>query len=169
MWARPGKKHLFMGNEFGQWTEWDHDSSLEWHLLEYPPHRGLRELVRDLNRVYREYPALWEGDCEPAGFRWIDADNAADNVIAFIRIAPKSGAKVVCVCNFSPVHRSRYRVGVLGPGWYREILNTDAAIYGGGNVGNLGGVEAQAHPWHQFPFSISIELPPLSVLWFAAP
>ena len=169
MWARPGKKHLFMGDEFGQWSEWDHDSSLEWHLLEYPRHRGLRELVRDLNRVYREFPALWEADCEPAGFQWIDADNAVDNVIAFLRIAPRTGARVVCVCNFSPVHRSRFRVGVLSMGWYREILNTDAAIYGGGNAGNLGGVQAQAHPWHQFPFSISIELPPLSVLWFAAP
>ncbi|HVA76538.1 MAG TPA: 1,4-alpha-glucan branching protein GlgB, partial [Candidatus Binataceae bacterium] len=169
MWARPGKKHLFMGNEFGQWSEWDHDSSLEWHLLGYPAHRGLRTLVRDLNRVYREYPALWEADTDPAGFRWIDADNAADNVISFIRIAPSSGAKVVCVCNFSPVHRSRFRVGVPASGWYREILNTDAGVYGGGNVGNLGGVEAQAQPWHEFPFSIAIELPPLSVLWFATP
>ncbi len=169
MWARPGKKHLFMGSEFGQWWEWDHDSSLQWHLLGYPAHRGMRALVRDLNQIYRQYPALWEADIDPSGFRWIDADNAADNAIAFIRIAPSSGAKIVCVCNFSPVHRSRFRVGVPSPGWYREILNTDAAVYGGGNVGNLGGVEAQAQPWHEFEHSISIELPPLSVLWFAAP
>jgi 1,4-alpha-glucan branching enzyme len=169
MWARPGKKHLFMGNEFGQWTEWDHDTSLEWHLLDYPAHRGLRALVRDLNRVYREYSALWEADTEPAGFRWIDADNAADNAISFMRIAPSSGAKIICVCNFSPVHRSRFRVGVPAAGRYREILNTDAAAYGGGNAGNLGGVEAQAQPWHEFNYSIAIELPPLSVLWFAAP
>ncbi len=169
MWARSGKKHLFMGNEFGQWREWDHNSSLDWHLLQYREHQGLRALVRDLNRLYREYPALWEADTEPAGFRWIDADNADDNMIAFMRIAPSNGAAILCVGNFSPVARSRYRIGVPRPGWYREILNTDSASYGGLNRGNLGGVNSEPQPWHQFGHSIAIEMPPLSVLWFAAP
>ncbi|HKN01095.1 MAG TPA: 1,4-alpha-glucan branching protein GlgB [Candidatus Binataceae bacterium] len=169
MWARPGKKHLFMGNEIGQWREWDHDSSLDWHLLEYSSHQGMRALVRDLNRVYREEPALWEADTEPAGFHWIEADAADDNLIAFMRIAPSSGRTIVCVSNFSPVHRSGFRVGVPRPGWYREIMNTDSGAYDGGNVGNLGGVETQPVPRHRFNQSISIELPPLSTLWFAAP
>jgi len=169
MWARPGKKLLFMGNEFGQWDEWDHDASLDWHVLQGYEHAGLQRLVADLNRIYREEPALWEADTEPPGFRWIDADNADDNAIAFIRIAPSSGRKIVCVCNFSPVLRSGFRIGVPGAGRYREILNTDSGAYGGGNRGNLGGVLADPIPWHQFDNSISIELPPLSVLWFAAP
>ncbi|MGO9450465.1 MAG: 1,4-alpha-glucan branching protein GlgB [Candidatus Binataceae bacterium] len=169
MWARPGKKHLFMGNEIGQWHEWDHDSSLDWHLLEYASHQGMRALVRDLNRVYREEPALWEADTEPSGFQWIEADAADDNMIAFMRIAPSSGRTIVCVCNFSPVHRSGFRIGVPRPGWYREIMNTDSSSYDGGNVGNLGGVETESVPRHRFNQSISIELPPLSTLWFAAP
>ncbi|HYB91746.1 MAG TPA: 1,4-alpha-glucan branching protein GlgB [Candidatus Binataceae bacterium] len=169
MWARPGKKLLFMGDEFGQWDEWDHDSSLDWHVLQGYEHAGLQRLVGDLNRIYREEPALWEADTDPAGFRWIDADNADDNAISFIRIAPSSGRKIVCVCNFSPVARSGFRIGVPEPGWYREILNTDAGVYGGGNRGNLGGVQSAPIPWHQFDNSISIELPPLSALWFAAP
>ncbi len=169
MWARPGKKHLFMGNEIGQWREWDHDSSLDWHLLEYSSHRGLRAMVRDLNRLYREEAALWEADVDPAGFEWIDADDADDNVIAFMRIAPSTGRTIVCVCNFSPVRRSGFRVGVPRAGWYREVLNTDSAMYGGANIGNLGGVEAQPMPHQRFSHSISIELPPLSALWFVAP
>jgi 1,4-alpha-glucan branching enzyme len=169
MWARPGKKLLFMGSEFGQWREWDHDSSLDWHLLDGYEHAGLQRLVCDLNRIYREEPALWEADTEPLGFEWIDADDANDNAVSFIRIAPSSGRKIVCVGNFSPVRRRGFRVGVPGPGRYREILNTDAAIYGGANLGNLGGVEAAEIPWRQFSHSIAIELPPLSVLWFAVP
>ncbi len=169
MWARPGKKHLFMGNEIGQWREWDHDSSLDWHLLEYSSHRGLRALVRDLNRFYRDEPALWEADVDPAGFEWIDPDDADDNMIAFMRTAPSTGRTIVCVCNFSPVRRGGFRVGVPRAGWYREVLNTDSAMYGGGNIGNLGGVEAQPLPHHRFSHSISIELPPLSTLWFTAP
>jgi len=169
MWARPGKKHLFMGNEIGQWHEWDHDSSLDWHLLEYESHRGVRALVRDLNRIYREEPALWEGDLEPPGFEWIDADAANDNMVAFMRIAPSSGRTLVCVGNFSPVERRNFRIGVPRPGFYREIFNSDAAIYGGSNIGNLGGVQSQPVRYRRFSHSISIELPPLSVLWFLAP
>jgi len=169
MWARPGKKHLFMGGEIGQWREWDHDSSLDWHLLEYESHRGLRALVGDLNHIYREEPALWEADVEPPGFEWLDADAADDNMAAFLRIAPASGRTLVCVCNFSPVLRRGFRVGVPRPGWYREIMNTDAAAYGGGNRGNLGGIASQPVAHRRFSHSIAIELPPLSVLWFAGP
>jgi 1,4-alpha-glucan branching enzyme len=169
MWARSGKKHIFMGTEFGQRREWDHDSSLDWNLLQYPEHKGLQTLMRDLNHIYRAEPALWEADTEPSGFRWIEPDDAAANVIAFMRVAPSSGRTVICICNFSPVVRSGHRVGVNRPGWYREILNTDAAIYGGSNVGNGGGVESAPIAWHEFSHSISVDLPALAVLWFVAP
>jgi 1,4-alpha-glucan branching enzyme len=169
MWARPGKKHLFMGNEIGQWREWDHDTSLDWHLLRSSAHRGLQSLVRDLNHLYREQAALWQADIEPTGFEWIEADADDDNIIAFMRIAPATGSTMVSVSNFSPVHRGAFRVGVPRPGWYREILNTDAAVYGGGNRGNFGGIESQAVPYKRFSHSICIELPPLSTVWFLAP
>ncbi len=169
MWARPGKKILFMGGEFGQWREWNHDESLDWHLLEYAPHRGLQTLVRDLNRLYRDEPALHEGDCEPAGFQWIDANDADDNVISFLRIAPSSGRKLVCVCNFSPVVRRGFRIGAPARGLYREVLNTDSAVYGGSNVGNAGGVHSEDLPWHGQPFSLSLTLPPLAVVYFSVP
>ncbi|HXW84175.1 MAG TPA: alpha amylase C-terminal domain-containing protein, partial [Candidatus Binataceae bacterium] len=169
MWARPGKKLLFMGSELGQWAEWNHDSSVEWHVLQGYEHAGVKRLVGDLNRIYREEPALFEADAEPAGFQWIDPDDADNNVISFMRIAPKSGRKLICVCNFSAVHRAHFRVGVPHGGWYREILNTDAAIYGGGNVGNLGGVEAAPIPWNYREHSVALELPPLSAIWLAAP
>ena len=169
MWARSGKKLIFMGQEIGQWREWDHDSSIDWNLLDYPDHRELQVLVRDLNRIYRDEPALWEADTDPAGFRWLEADDADSNMIAFMRIAPSTGRRVICVGNFSPVLRSRYRVGVPAPGFYREILNTDASAYGGTNVGNMGGVEAAAISWHGFAHSIAIEVPPLAVIWFSVP
>jgi 1,4-alpha-glucan branching enzyme len=169
MWARSGKKLIFMGQEIGQWREWDHDSSIDWNLLEYPDHRELQVLVRDLNRIYRDEPALWEADTDPAGFRWLEADDADSNMIAFMRIAPSTGRRVICVGNFSPVLRSRYRVGVPAPGFYREILNTDASAYGGTNIGNMGGVEAAAIPWHGFAHSIAIEMPPLAVIWLSVP
>jgi 1,4-alpha-glucan branching enzyme len=169
MWARPGKKLLFMGGEFGQWREWNYDESLDWHLLAGDEHRGLQALVRELNRLYRGEPALWEADHEPAGFQWIAADNAEDNMIAFMRIAPSSGRRLTCVCNFSPVVRYGYRIGVSRPGYYREVLNTDAAVFGGSNVGNAGGANADAVPFHGLPYSIALTLPPLGVLWFEAP
>ncbi len=170
MWARPGKKMIFMGSEFGQWNEWNHDHSLDWHLLERPEHRKLQALVSELNRLYRAYPALWEADTEPAGFHFIDADNADENVIAFMRIAPQSGASpVICACNFSPVPREGYRVGVPNAGEYREILNSDSELFGGSNVGNSGGVYAELVPWHGFPHSIRLRLPPLGVLWLQVP
>jgi len=170
MWARPGKKLIFMGGEFGQWNEWNHDASLDWHLLEYPDHRKLHDLTRELNRVYRAEPALWEADAEPAGFRFIDADNADDNVIAFMRNAPYSGARtIICVGNFSPMVRENYRIGVPTAGEYREILNTDSAYFAGGNIGNAGAVHAEWIPRHGFDHSIVLRLPPLAVLWLSAP
>ncbi len=169
MWARPGKKMLFMGGEFGQWREWNHDESLDWHLTQYDEHRQLQALVRDLNRIYRAEPALWEADNDPAGFHFIDADNSDENVIAFMRI-PKNGARrIICVCNFSPVVRDDYRIGVPVPGNYQELLNTDSQWYGGSNVGNRGSVEAEAIPRHGFDYSLRLTLPPLAVTWFAVP
>jgi 1,4-alpha-glucan branching enzyme len=168
MWARPGKKLLFMGSEFGQEREWNHDHSLDWHLLDQPEHRKLQRLMADLNHIYRDEPALWIADADPSGFRWIDADNHDDNVIAFIRIAPASGRKLVCLCNFSPVVRRNYRLGLPGPGFYREVLNTDSEVYGGSNVGNAGGVYAEPIPSHGFGQSAAFTLPPLGVLWLAA-
>ncbi|HLW71057.1 MAG TPA: 1,4-alpha-glucan branching protein GlgB [Candidatus Binataceae bacterium] len=171
LWARSGKKVLFMGGELGQWNEWNHDASLDWHLLDGDgtEHHGVQNLVRDLNRLYRAEPALYEADCMPAGFQWIDANNSDENVIAFVRIAPSSGRKVICVCNFSPMVRAGYRVGVPSAGYYREILNTDSEVYGGGNRGNAGGLSADALPWHGLPYSLTLVLPPLAVLWFEAP
>jgi 1,4-alpha-glucan branching enzyme len=169
MWAHPGKKLLFMGGEIAQWNEWYHEQSLDWHLLEQPEHKGVHTLVRDLNRLYREGPALWEADTEPAGFHWIDANNADENVVAFLRIAPSLGHRIVCVGNFSPVVRNNYRVGLPVPGFYREILNTDSAIYGGSDVGNQGGIRAEERPWHGQPYSAALTLPPLSTVWFEVP
>ncbi len=169
MWAYPGKKLLFMGCEIGQWDEWKHDASVDWHLLEGREHWGVQQLIRDLNRLYRSEPALSEADADPSGFSWIDCRNADDNVVSFLRTAPRSRRQVVCICNFSPVPRYAYRVGLPRPGWYREILNTDASLYGGVNIGNGGGVNAQVQPWNDQPCSGVFDLPPLSVLWFEAP
>jgi 1,4-alpha-glucan branching enzyme len=169
MWARPGKKMIFMGNEFGQWSEWSHDHSLDWHLLEYDDHSKLQALVRELNRVYRNEPALWEADSDPSGFRFIDADNADDNVIAFMRISPGTGSRIICAGNFSPVVREGYRIGVPCAGLYREILNTDSAWFGGSNVGNGGAVMAEQTACHGFDYSLGLRLPPLGVIWLEVP
>jgi 1,4-alpha-glucan branching enzyme len=168
MWARPGKKLLFMGSEFGQVHEWNHDQSLDWHLLQYPEHRALQLLMGDLNRIYRAEPALWMADVDPSGFRWIDADDADDNVIAFIRSAP-SGRKIICICNFAPVVRRNHRFGLPAPGYYPEILNTDSHLYAGSNVGNNGGVHTEPIPSHGFEHSAAFTLPPLGVVWLASP
>ncbi len=169
MWARSGKKLLFMGGEFGQWREWNHDASLDWHLLAERDHQGLQDLIRDLNRTYKASPALWQADHEAAGFEWIDANNGDENIIAFVRRAPDSGEELICVCNFAPVARTSYRIGVPKRGLYREVLNTDSALYGGSNVGNAGAVMADEIAWHAFRNSISLTLPPLSTLWLAPP
>src|SRR5262249_13786978 len=136
MWARSVKKILFMGGEFGQWREWNHDQSLDWNVLAEADHRGLQALVRDLNRIDRGQRAVWDGDHAPAGVSWIDANNADENAIAFMRTALSSGSRLVCVCNFSPVERSVVRVGIPVAGLYREVLNTVSTVYGGRNQGN---------------------------------
>ncbi|HEX2240837.1 MAG TPA: 1,4-alpha-glucan branching protein GlgB [Actinomycetota bacterium] len=166
MWAHPGKKLLFMGGEFGQVREWNHDTSIDWHLLEYPDHKGVQQLVADMNRAYSEHPALWELDADPDGFRWIDANDADNNVISFIR-KDSAGKCVVCVANFSPIPRTGFRVGLPKPGDYKEILNTDAAAYGGTNLGNMGTVVAKPVPWHGLEQSALLTLPPLGVVWLA--
>ncbi len=165
MYGHPGKKMLFMGGEFGQWREWNHDSSLDWHLRDYHPHAGLQRLVRDLNILYREHPSLYEQDHDWPGFQWVDFHDAAHSVVAFLRKAKDAGQQMVCVCNFTPVPRSDYRIGVPSGGYYRELLNTDASVYGGGNLGNGGGVNSTAEPCHGFAHSLNLTLPPLSVLF----
>jgi 1,4-alpha-glucan branching enzyme len=165
MWAHPGKKLLFMGGELAEWEEWNYDGSLHWNLLEYAEHQGVQSLVRDLNRVYRSEPALYEVDFEPAGFRWLEPNDAANNVLAFARLDANGEKPVVCVLNLSPVPRYDYRVGMPVCCRWKELLNTDSAFYGGSGVGNLGGVEAEAMPWHDQPFSASLTLPPLGAVW----
>jgi 1,4-alpha-glucan branching enzyme len=164
MWGHPGKKLLFMGGEIAQEREWNHDVSLDWHLLDDPLHRGVHSLVRDLNRLHRELPALHQRDAEPSGFQWLVADDAENSVIAWARRGDDEGTLVVVVSNFTPVPRLNYRIGVPLPGFYREALNTDSQIYGGSDVGNLGGVASKALPSHGQPCSLSLTLPPLATV-----
>jgi 1,4-alpha-glucan branching enzyme len=165
MYGHPGKKLLFMGGEFGQTREWNHDASLDWHLLrEGPYHAGLQQLVRDLNRVYRAEPSLHQRDFEPAGFEWIDLTDADQSVLSFLRRARDPEDITIVVCNFTPVPRYGYRIGVPRAGFYRELINTDAREYGGSGVGNFGGVQADLPAWHGRAASLQIDLPPLSVL-----
>jgi 1,4-alpha-glucan branching enzyme len=153
-----------MGGEFAQQREWKHDESLDWHLLGDAMHAGVQRLVRDLNAFYREVPALHERDCEPEGFAWIDCSDADASVLSFIRRAADPQDFVVVVCNFTPVVRQHYRIGVPRGGLYRECLNTDSSLYGGSNVGNSGCVAAQQAAVHGFEHSLSLILPPLAVL-----
>ncbi len=169
MYAHPGKKLLFMGNEFAQEREWNHESSLDWHLTEAPSHRGIQLLVRDLNRLYRETPALHALDCDPKGFEWLESHDRARSVVAFVRYGPTREDGVLVVCNFTPMERRDYRLGVPRAGRYVELLNTDAEYYGGGNNGNLGGIEAEVSPSHGRPISLAVTLPPLSTLFFRLP
>jgi len=166
MYAQPGKKLLFMGGEFGQWREWVHDGSLDWDLLGYPLHAGLQRWVQDLNRLYRSEPALHEMDCDPAGFEWIDCDDADSSTVTLIRKGKSSSTIILVVCNFTPVPRYSYRLGSPRSGSWQEILNSDAGEYGGSNMGNLGGVETVPVPLHGRPYSLTITLPPLSVSFF---
>lgn len=166
MYAQPGKKLLFMGGEFGQWREWVHDGSLDWDLLGYPLHAGLQRWVEDLNRLYRSEPALHEMDCDPAGFEWIDCDDADSSTVTLIRKGKSSSTIILVVCNFTPVPRYSYRLGSPRSGFWQEILNGDAGEYGGSNMGNLGGVETVPVPLHGRPYSLTITLPPLSVSFF---
>jgi 1,4-alpha-glucan branching enzyme len=166
MWAYPGKKLLFMGGEFGQSSEWSHESSLEWHLLDQGPyHRGLLSLVRDLNRLYREERPLHQLDHDPAGFLWMDCRDRDQSVIAFVRFALEPGQMLLCACNFTPVPRREYRVGVPRAGRWAEVLNTDSAHYGGSNLGNGGELRSEPVPWHGQPHSIRVTLPALAAVW----
>jgi 1,4-alpha-glucan branching enzyme len=164
MYTMPGKKLLFMGGEFAQTAEWNHDRGLDWDLLTDPLHAGVQRLVRDLNGLYRAVPALHQRDCEPDGFDWIDCNDTDQSVLSYLRRGVNPDECAVIVCNFTPVVREAYRIGVPRRGFYRERLNTDSADYGGGNVGNLGGVTAQAVPWHGHSHSVSVTLPPLATL-----
>lgn len=164
MWAHPGKQLLFMGGELGQIREWDHDSSLDWHLLDGEGHRGVQKLVADLNRAYKSVPALWERDHEPEGFSWIDANDADNNVYSFYRTSAR-GDVLVCIANLSPVPRDGFRVGLPKKGRFEEILNTDAEDYGGSGIGNLGTVATEAVPWHGLDNSALMTIPPLGVVW----
>jgi len=165
MWAHPGKKLLFMGAELAQWQEWNAESSLDWHLLEDRDHQGVQTLVRDLNRIYRDTPALWEIDFDGSGFRWLEPNDAAANVLAFARVGRDLERQLVCVLNLSPVPRYGYRVGMPLRCSWREVVNTDSTFYGGSGVGNLGAVEAEAVPWHDQPYSAELALPPLGAVW----
>ncbi len=168
MWTHPGKKLLFMGGEFAQEAEWNHDRGLDWQLLGDPCHEGVRRLVKDLNALYRATPALFALDCEAEGFQWIDAANAEECVFAYLRRGRDPSALVVVVCNFTPVPRWGYRIGVPRGGRYSERINTDAREYGGSGIGNLGGVEAEPLPMHGLPCSLSLQLPPLAAVVLTA-
>ncbi len=166
MYGYPGKKMLFMGCEFGQDSEWNHDVGLDWSSTRDPRHAGVMALVRDLNHLYRALPALHDMDCEAGGFEWIDHTDHANTVIAFARFSRERKQWCVIVCNFTPEIRTTYRIGVPGPGWYREACNTDSAYYGGTNAGNGGGVQAEPIAAHGHDWSIELTLPPLATMIF---
>ncbi len=166
MYTQPGKKLLFMGCEFGQWREWNHDESLDWHLCQYPAHAGLQRWLEDLNRLYRSEPALHELDIHPSGFEWIDCNDAPASVVSCLRKGQSTGDLVLVVCNFTPVARLNYRVGAPRSGFWHEVRNSDAQDYGGSGYGNMGGVEAAPVPWHGRPYSLNLTLPPLSAVFF---
>src|SRR5690606_26041007 len=164
-WLQPAKKLLFMGGEFGQWSEWNHDQSLDWHLCAPgSPHGRIQLLVRELNRIYRELPALHYGDCRSEGFEWIDPNDAEQSVVSFIRRGPAPADVAVAVFNYTPVPRYNYRVGVNDPGIWREILNTDAVEFGGSGQGNMGSVEAAPVATLGRPYTLTLTLPPLGAL-----
>jgi 1,4-alpha-glucan branching enzyme len=167
MWAFTGKQLLFMGSEMGDMQEWSEERGLDWGLLGNPLYGGLHGLVKDLNRVYRETPALWTQDTSPAGFRWITSEDSQHNTFSFIRYTP-DGEPLACVVNFAAVPFEGYRIGLPRTGTWHEVINTDSALYGGSGVGNLGQVEAEARPWHGFNASVSLRVPPLGAVWLRA-
>jgi 1,4-alpha-glucan branching enzyme len=166
MYTHPGKKLLFMGSELGQWSEWNHEQSLDWHLLEETGHQGLQRWVRDLNTTLRVEPALHELDHVPEGFSWIDCSDTEQSVVVYLRRARDPGQQVVCIANFTPVQRHSYRIGVPRGGPWEEILNSDAVLYGGSGMGNLGGVRATPVGAHGYLHSLNLTLPPLGLLVF---
>jgi len=166
MTAHPGKKLLFMGQEFGPWREWNHDTSLDWSLLEHPPHAGLQRWLRDLNTLYRGEPALHELDCEAAGFEWIDCNDSESSVVTFLRRGANPEDAVLFACNFTPVPRHNYLVGAPAGGAWREVLNSDAPLYGGSGQGNMGGVQAAPVGAHGRPYALNLTLPPFGIVAF---
>ena len=164
MFGHPGKKLLFQGCEFGQWREWTHDESLDWHLCAYPNHEGLKRLVRDLNTLLRGEPAMSHFDADWHGFEWVDCNDAHANTILFLRRSDNPADTLLFACNFSPVPRENYRVGVPEDGCWEEILNTDASLYGGSNCGNAGGIDAKDYATHGRSATLELTLPPLGVV-----
>jgi 1,4-alpha-glucan branching enzyme len=165
-YAHPGKKLLFMGGEFAQDWEWDHEQGLRWHLLKNIKNRQIQFLIKDLNTMYRQEPALWQVDFDLNGFQWIDFHDSDNSIVAFIRKGYNSDNIILCVFNFTPVPRLNYKLGAPREGFYREILNTDAGYYGGSNLGNAGGVSAAPVPCKEWPFSLTLTLPPLAGVFF---
>jgi len=163
-YSSPGKKLLFMGGEIGQWIEWNEERSLDWHLLDFPLHAGVKQLVCDLNRLYRDEPALHQYDCNPAGFEWIDCQDNEQSILCYLRKGKYLDDFILVICNFTPVPRWSYRIGVPQAGYWKEMLNSDAEAYGGSGIGNHGGVHSDAHWHHGRPHSISVVLPPLSIV-----
>ncbi len=164
MWTHPGKKLLFMGCEIAQWREWNHDAGLDWWLLDDPRHRGVQTLLRDLNTLYRGEPALHARDADHEGFRWVVLHDDGNSVFAWLRYGHPGQRPLLVVCNFTPVPRHDYRVGVPQAGVWQELLNSDSERYGGSNVGNHGSVAAEAMPSHDQPASLALTLPPLATL-----
>jgi 1,4-alpha-glucan branching enzyme len=166
MWGHPGKKLLFMGQEFGQMREWNFDGSLDWHLLDQPLHAGLKACVMELNRLYRTLPALHTRDCEAEGLRWIVANDDTQSVYAWLRFGAAEDSPVAVVANFTPVPRRAYRIGLPRAGRWHEVFNSDATEYGGGGMGNLGQITARDVPFHGLPASAEILVPPLATVMF---
>jgi 1,4-alpha-glucan branching enzyme len=167
MYAHPGRKLLFMGSELGQLNEWNHDAELDWHLLQNGLHAGIQALVRDVNQLYKSSRALHERDDDPGGFYWIEVNDRLSSVYAFMRQGRAETDQILVVCNFTPVPRHNYRLGVPRPGVWREVLNTDSTHYAGGGVGNFGSVISQDLPSHGHAQSVCLTLPPLAVIWLA--
>jgi 1,4-alpha-glucan branching enzyme len=165
-WAQPGKKLLFMGGEYGQGREWNYQEGLDWYQGEVGWHRGVCQWVGDLNRAYRNEPALHEQDARPGGFEWVDCNDASGSILTFLRFDADRSEAVLVVCNFTPVFRIGYRVGVPWGGWWKELLNSDAPLYAGSGQGNLGGLQAEEEEWHARPWSLDVTVPPLAIVFF---
>ncbi|MCE9526910.1 MAG: 1,4-alpha-glucan branching protein GlgB [Planctomycetales bacterium] len=166
MWTHPGKKLLFMGSEFGQWNEWNADTELQWDLLQWETHGGVKQMLSDLNALVRKEPSLHEVDFGPEGFEWIDCHSRGDSVLAYMRKGKNPEDFLIVACNFTPVVRKQHVVGVPRGGWYKEVFNSDSKFYGGSNVGNFPGIQAEEPGWHMRPFKLTINLPPLGVVVF---
>jgi len=166
MYAHPGKKLLFMGSEIAQWDEWKHDGSVDWHLLQFYPHQGVRQMMKDLNALYKSEPCLYEVDFDPKGFEWVDITDWENSIISFLRKGKTTNDIVFVVCNLTPVYRENYRIGVPRSGYWQEIFNSDSAYYGGSDKGNNGGLDTTPVPNHGHYQSLNLTLPPLSVSMF---